>query len=233
MYALERGDDGRPHGPINKKAYGTVSSRKAALRWARRQATRRGFPPGTARPVQVLPGGEACPERQTRELFPDATLTLDIRHARRRPWEVGRVPPQPRALHFAGPGGKQRRKVHGRAIERPRERADLVRHGRWQRRDLVLAGGVVEGAARYVIGERLGQGGTRWREGGAEAALLPRRVEGNGDRDASLAISEGQRQAELRQGKEERTRSQPPTRLPQLSEEAERGRRRRKAKAAA
>ena len=47
MYTLKRGSDGKLHGPINKKAYGSFGCRRAALEWARQQATRRGFPPGT------------------------------------------------------------------------------------------------------------------------------------------------------------------------------------------
>ena len=49
MYTLRRGADGRLHGPINKKVFGTFGSRKSALEWARAQATRRGFPPGPPR----------------------------------------------------------------------------------------------------------------------------------------------------------------------------------------
>jgi hypothetical protein len=40
-YTLEHSKDGRLHGPINKKVYGTFSARRVALRWAREQATRR------------------------------------------------------------------------------------------------------------------------------------------------------------------------------------------------
>lgn len=46
--------------------------------------------------------------------------------------------------------------------------------------DLVLASGVVEGAARYVVGERLDQSGMRWVVQRAEAVLL-RCIEVNGD----------------------------------------------------
>ena len=49
MYTLRRGEDGRLHGPVNKKVFGTFGSRKSALDWARAQATRRGFPPGPPR----------------------------------------------------------------------------------------------------------------------------------------------------------------------------------------
>src|SRR3954453_6826882 len=91
MYTLRRGADGRLHGPINKKAFGTFGARKSALEWARAQATRRGFPPGTDKVVQVVVDGETCLERRLRRLFRGATLTLDVRHAQEKLWEVGRL----------------------------------------------------------------------------------------------------------------------------------------------
>ena len=45
MYTLKSGKDGRLHGPINKKLYATFAGRKAAARWARAEATKRGFGP--------------------------------------------------------------------------------------------------------------------------------------------------------------------------------------------
>src|SRR5213078_4518975 len=96
---LERTPDGRLHGPINKKVYGTFSSRQVALRWARRQATRRGFAPETTKTIQIIVDGETCLQQQMRQLFPDAILTLDIRHAQERLWKVGRL------LHAEGSGG--------------------------------------------------------------------------------------------------------------------------------
>lgn len=176
LYTLQRGPDGRLHGPINKKVYGTFSSRQVALVWARQQATRRGFGPDTSKTVQILLDGERCLEKQLRKLFPKAILTLDIRHAQERLWRVGRlrhaegskelaawVEPllemlyqgqveellqRLRALHFAGPGSKQQRKVHGQAVKYLQKRVELMKYGQWREQDLVLASGVVEGAAR-------------------------------------------------------------------------------------
>ena len=91
MYTLRRGEDGRLHGPINKKVFGTFGSRKSALEWARAQATRRGFPPGTAKTVQIVIDGETCLEQRLRRLFRGAILTLDVRHAQEKLWEVGRL----------------------------------------------------------------------------------------------------------------------------------------------
>jgi hypothetical protein len=261
MYTLKRGEDGRLHGPINKKVYGTFSSRQVALRWARQQATRRGFPPDTDKAIQIILDGERCLEQQMRRLFPRAILTLDVRHAQQRLWKVGRllhpegseelaawVGPlqemlyqgraeemlkQLRALRFAGPGSKQKRKVLGQAIGYLEKRVGLMEYGQWREADLVLASGVVEGAARYVVGERLDNSGMRWLVERAEAVLLLRCIEVNGDWDAFFAFSEQQRLDKLKQGKAVRIGSKEPTQLPELSEKAEEARRRRKAKAVA
>src|SRR4051794_32350040 len=91
MYTLRRGEDGRLHGPLNKKVFGTFGSRRSALEWARAQATRRGFPPGTTKTVQIVVDGETCLGQRLRRLFRDAILTLDIRHAQEKLWEVGRL----------------------------------------------------------------------------------------------------------------------------------------------
>jgi hypothetical protein len=97
----------------------------------------------------------------------------------------------------------------------------------------VLASGVVEGAARYVIGERLDNSGMRWIVERAEAVLLLRCIEVNGDWDAFFSLSEERRLAKLKKGKVMQIFSQQPTQLPQVSEKAEQARRRRKAKEAA
>lgn len=261
MYTLGRDDAGRLHGPINKKVYGTFSSRKVALQWARKQATRRGFPADTTKTIQIILDGEVCLEQNMRELFPKAILTLDIRHAQERLWKVGRllhgegspelatwVEPlaallyqgkveelleQLRAIDFKGPGSKAKRETHGKALDYLQKRVGLMKYGEWRERDLVLASGVVEGAARYVIGERLDNSGMRWVVERAEAVLLLRCIEVNGDWDAFFAFSEKQRRADLMKKKVVRIGSQIPTQLPKVSEKAEEARRRRKAKVAA
>jgi hypothetical protein len=260
MYTLRRAGDGRLHGPINKKVYGTFSSRRVALQWARAQATRRGFPEDTTKTIQIIVDGETCLEQQLRPLFPRAILTLDIRHAQERLWTVGRLLhaegrpelalwAEPlttllyqgrveellerlRALHFRGPGSKQKRKLHSQAVAYLERRVALMQYGEWHAQDLVLASGVVEGAARYVIGERLDNSGMRWIVERAEAVLLLRCIEVNGDWDAFFAWSEQQRQAALREGKVVQIGSQSPTQKPVLSDKAKQARRRRKAKAA-
>lgn len=90
MYTLKRGGDGRLHGPLNKKVYGTFAGRKAAASWARAEATRRGFPPGTTKTVQVVMDAASGQKYLYAKHFPDAIFTLDVCHVVERLWAVGR-----------------------------------------------------------------------------------------------------------------------------------------------
>jgi hypothetical protein len=249
MYTLRRGDDGRLHGPVNKKVFGTFGSRKSALQWARAQATRRGFPPGTTKVVQIVIDGETCLEQRLRRLFRGAILTLDVRHAQEKLWEVGRLfhregsaeltrrvedleellyKGQVRALlqqleqtmrgvSRRGPGTKAKRQMLKQVIAYLEARVKLMDYGRLRKEDLVIATGVVEGAARYVVGERLDNSGMRWIEERAEAVLLLRCIEVNGDWDAFMRWSQGQRNQELEHGKVVQIRSKTPTQLPEAA----------------
>ena len=249
MYTLRRGADGRLHGPINKKVFGTFGSRKSALEWARAQATRRGFPPGTAKVVQIVVDGETCLERRLRRLFRGATLTLDVRHAQEKLWEVGRLFHREGSTELAewveeleellykghvrallgrleqemkgisprGPGTKEKRGVLKKVIGYLGARVKLMDYGRLRKEDLVIASGVVEGAARYVIGERLDNSGMRWIEERAEAVLLLRCIEVNGDWEAFTKWSQERRTQELECGQVVQIRSKMPTQLPEAA----------------
>jgi hypothetical protein len=249
LYTLRRGEDGRLHGPINKKVFGTFSSRRKALEWAREQATRRGFPPETPKTVQVVFDGEECLEQRMRQLFPRAILTLDVRHAQEKLWLAGRqfhregsdelrawVEPLEGLLYQGrveellqrlgrelgrvsrrGPGTKGKRQTLGRVIEYLRKRVKLMDYEAWRRQDLVIASGVVEGAARYVVGERLDQSGMRWVKGRAEAVLLLRCIEVNGDWDGFFTWAQQQRSEALRNGQPIQIRSKTPTQLPEAA----------------
>jgi hypothetical protein len=180
MDTLRRGEDGRLHGPNNTKVFGTFGSRKSALKWARAQAPRRGFPPGTDQTVQVIVDGETCLEQRRRRLFRGAILTLDIRPAQERLWEVGRLfhragsaeltcwveelvallfkghvrallgrlEEARRGISSRGPGTKEKREVLRRVTASLGARVKLMDYGRFRKQDLVIATGVVEGAAR-------------------------------------------------------------------------------------
>jgi hypothetical protein len=249
MYTLQRGGDGRLHGPCNKKVYGTFGARKMALAWAREQATRRGFPPDTTKTVQIVVDGELCLEQRLRPLFPQAIMTLDVRHAQEKLWQVGRlfhaegsgelaawVEPLETLLYQGevtkllerlrqelgrvsrrGPGTKARREKLSAVIEYLGKRQGMMAYGQWREQDLVIASGVVEGAARYVVGERLDNSGMRWVEARSEAVLLLRCIEVNGDWDDFWGWAERQRRVELDQGLAVQIRSRVPTQLPEAA----------------
>jgi hypothetical protein len=246
MYSLRRGEDGRLHGPCNKKVYGTFGTRRAAMNWARDQATRRGFPPKTPKTVQIVVDGDTCLEQHLRRLFPGAILTLDIRHAQEKLWEVGRLFHREGSPELAswveelegllykghvqtllrrleqdlsgvscrGPGTKEKRETLERVIEYLGSRVKLMDYGRWRAGDLVIASGVVEGAARYVVGERLDNSGMRWVEERAEAVLLLRCIEVNGDWEDFVKWSQAQRSQELGRGEVVQIRSKIPIQHP-------------------
>jgi len=90
MYTLRRGADGLLHGPINKKVWGTFAGRKAAVTWARAEATRRGFGPGRNRDVQIVSDGAGGLAQNMRKVFAGAIFTLDVRHVEERLWAAGR-----------------------------------------------------------------------------------------------------------------------------------------------
>jgi Uncharacterised protein family (UPF0236) len=89
MYTLKRGDDGKLHGPINKKLYATFAGRKAAALWARAEATKRGFGPDTLKTVQIVLDGAKGLKHNLEPLFPKAIFTLDVCHVVERLWALG------------------------------------------------------------------------------------------------------------------------------------------------
>jgi hypothetical protein len=242
MYTLRRGEDGRLHGPINKKIWGRFGRRKAALQWARDQATRRGFGPDTDKRIQIVLDGERCLRKELKVLFPAATFTLDVRHAQERLWKAGRlfhaeasaelqqwVEPlnglllggqvdalldRLRNIHsqipLRGPNTKMKRKVLQTQIDYFEERRDMMRYDEYRREDLVLATGVIEGACRYVVKERLDCAGMRWTLDGAERLLQLRCLELNGDWEGFITWAADQTTQELAVRKPVKLRHQKP-----------------------
>lgn len=90
MYTLKRGEDGKLHGPLNKKLYATFAGRKAAALWARAEATKRGFGPQTTKTVQIVLDGAKGLKDQLQPLFPKAIFTLDVCHVVEKLWTLGR-----------------------------------------------------------------------------------------------------------------------------------------------
>jgi len=221
MYTLKRGDDGRLHGPINKRVWGSYAPRKVMAAWARRQATKRGFPPETDKRIHIVVDGETCLYGGLSALFPQATFALDIRHVEERLWKVGRAlhGPSPdavahwvedqRELLYSGraaqllSGLKALKLTLSARAQRDAAKREALRElsGYLEKRlsmmayqdlieaDLVIASGIVEGAARYVVGERLDCSGMRWIPERAEALLHLRCIELNGEWERFFAWS--------------------------------------------
>ena len=89
MYTLKRGEDGKLHGPVNKKVWGSFAGRKAAARWARAQADKRGFGKDAGKTVQLVMDGAKGLRQNLAPLFPGAIVTLDICHVVEKLWELG------------------------------------------------------------------------------------------------------------------------------------------------
>ncbi len=80
-----------------------------------------------------------------------------------------------------GPGTKAKREKTKKIIGYLEKRQEMMAYGRLLEEDLVIASGVIEGAARYVIGERMDCSGMRWIRERAEMLLHLRCIELNGE----------------------------------------------------
>lgn len=89
MYTLKRGEDGRLHGPKNKKVWASFGGRKGAARWTRAEATKRGFGPDTTKTVQIVIDGASGLKNNLGEAFPKAIQTIDVCHVVEKLWELG------------------------------------------------------------------------------------------------------------------------------------------------
>lgn len=215
MYTLRRGADGLLHGPVNKIVWASYAPRWIILQWARRQATKRGFPPGTDKRIHIAIDGEICLKKGLSELFPEATFALDIIHVEEKLWKIGRVyygegtveaeewVEEMKTLLYGGrvkellsrlremlkelskraKRDKSKREILSVVIKYLASRLDMMSYKDYLEEDLPISSGIVEGAARYVVGERMDCSGMRWIPGRAEALLHLRCVELNGDWD--------------------------------------------------
>lgn len=78
---------------------------------------------------------------------------------------------------------KKKREILAVVIKYMEPRIDMMNYQEYVDEDLPIASGIVEGAARYVVGERFDCSGMRWITGRAEALLQLRCIELNGDWD--------------------------------------------------
>ena len=84
-------------------------------------------------------------------------------------------------IPLRGPNTKMKRETIQTQLGYFEERRDMMHYDDYRREDLVLATGVIEGACRYVVKERLDCAGMRWTLQGAERLLQLRCIELNGD----------------------------------------------------
>jgi len=233
MYTLKTGDDGKLHGPLNKKLYATFAGRKAAALWARAEATKRGFGPDTTKTVQIVLDGAKGLKHQLEPLFPKAIFTLDVCHVVEKLWALGHHfhaegseelkawVEDLKTLVYAGqakelierlekllgetpkhgPGTKSRRTALASLVGYLQPRLEMMRYGEWIEKDLVIASGQVEGAVRYLVGERFDCAGMRWTQAKAEALLHLRCIELNGDWQKYVAWFQGKTLRRLKQSR--------------------------------
>ncbi len=89
LYTRRRGEDGRLHGPLHKKVWGSFGGRKRAAAWARVEASQRGFGPDTAKTVQIVLDGAKGLKDNLEPLFPRALFTVDVCQVVEKLWDPG------------------------------------------------------------------------------------------------------------------------------------------------
>ena len=112
-----------------------------------------------------------------------------------------------------GPNTKHKRETIEKQLAYLEARIELMRYERYRAQDLVLASGAVEGAARYVVGERLDCSGMRWICERSEPLLQLRCIELNGDWHDFLAWSDDQCCKELQRQERVQIRTNQPAEL--------------------
>jgi hypothetical protein len=251
MYTLHQGQDGKLHGPRNKKIWATLQGRKEALHWLREQATRRGFPIDTRKMIHIVIDGEPCLQQNLQELFPNATFCLDVRHLEEKLWLAGcAFHPEGSAeledwvkektdLLYKGKAKEVLQRMNGilETLKRPRadrarrdaltkligymeKRISMLAYAHFRKHDLPIATGIIEGAARYVVGQRLDCSGMRWIPERAEMLLGLRCIFLNGDWEDFFQNCVREDTERLQAGKEVQIRQTKPPPIRRFEEPA-------------
>lgn len=95
MYSLQY-KEGLLLGPLNRRVYTSFGPKKLAFEYARREAERRGFGPGTIKTVQLLTDGDPDLHRCVDTYFgaaefPNRVVTVDVVHVLEKLWDAGRA----------------------------------------------------------------------------------------------------------------------------------------------
>jgi hypothetical protein len=202
--------DGSPLllGPLNRKVYASYAPKRHAFAVARREADKRGFTADSGKLIQIVTDGDDDLAYYRAEFFPEAIHTLDVLHVVERLWEAaGCLFPEGsdelekwvdrQKEHLYGGQIGQLLLDHETELQRLRKgrkrdrlsailnyltkRSHMMNYDELAAQDLELSSGMVEGAVRFVIGQRFDEGGMRWIRERAEALLQLRCVEINGD----------------------------------------------------
>ena len=83
-------------GPLNRRVYASVGTKRHAFEFARREAERRGFGRRSKKTVQILTDGDPELHRLTDTYsgtkdFPNRVVTVDVVHVLEKLWDAGRV----------------------------------------------------------------------------------------------------------------------------------------------
>ena len=213
--------------PQNKHIWATLAGKDAALDRLAQQVASRATPMADhiAHKVALCDGCEALQTRIT-ERFPDFSLILDFIHANEYLWEVansllGETNPQrtdwvaQRTLQMLS-GNTQQLVDEFRQLAQDSEqttatqRQQLNKAANYFQRNLPymdyatylangwpIASGVIEGACRHFVKDRLELSGMRWTLDGAENLLRLRAVSENGDWEAYHDFRKQQRHFRL------------------------------------
>ncbi len=111
---------------------------------------------------------------------------------------------------------QSKREALSKLIAYMARRLNMLHYQRLIEADLPIASGIVEGAARYVVGERMDCSGMRWIAERGEALLHLRCLELNGDWDHFFAWGYERWIEKMRQGERVIVRKETPDDLPNI-----------------
>ncbi len=193
--------------PQHKQLWATLAGKDAALDHLQVQVARR---QGAHLQAQVaLCDGDPALQRRIEARFPDFELVLDFVHVSQYLWKAAEVLfeaqekrqdwVKQRALELlggaseavieqveqeAGQRGSWRREKLRQVVGYFRRNQARMHYDRYLARGWPIASGVIEGACRHLVKDRLEGTGMRWTKPGAESLLGLRSVYVNGDWEA-------------------------------------------------
>jgi len=207
-------------GPRHKETWATLEGKDEALRRLRHRTIQREGEHIQAR-VALTDGAKGLQQRMMAQ-FPEFTLILDFIHANEYLWDAANqlfseqnpdreVWMRQRTLELlSGRTDQVIADLRRLAEQRPKAQKQLLKTANYFQRNLPhmhydhylaqgwpIASGVIEGACRHLVKDRLERTGMRWTQTGAESLLLLRSVSENDDWEAYQAFHRKQRHLRL------------------------------------